>query len=50
MMVVLGSEITMKECGVLCIEVAKKPQNDRVFYPRSVLGAPMSFIVKMHQF
>jgi hypothetical protein len=30
--------------------IAKKPQNDRVLYPRSVLGAPMSFIVKMHHF
>jgi hypothetical protein len=50
MAVVLRSDITMKECGALCTNIAKKPQNDRVLYPRLVLAAPMSFIVKMHHF
>jgi hypothetical protein len=28
MAVILGSDITMKECGELCTDVAKRPQND----------------------
>jgi hypothetical protein len=50
MAVVLRSDITMKEYGALCTNIAKKPQNERVLYLRSVLGAMMSFIVKMHHF
>jgi hypothetical protein len=44
MAVILRSDITMKECGALCTNMAKKPQNDRVLYPRLVLGATMSLL------
>jgi hypothetical protein len=45
MAVVLGSDITMAEgLRALCTDIAKKLQNDRVFYLRSVLDAPSNVL------